>query len=134
MMNAALENRVAERTRELACANAALKAEIETRQVAETHVRQAQKMEAIGQFTGRIAHDYNNMLAIIIGSLELAKRRLPSNQNEIGKSIEGVLNGARRSADLTWCLLAFSRQRPLAPASTNLNSFVQGMAALLKRT
>jgi signal transduction histidine kinase/CheY-like chemotaxis protein len=134
IINATLENRVAERTLELAQANEALKAEIETRQAAEAQARQAQKMETIGQLAGGIAHDYNNMLAIIMGSLDLAKRRLPSNQNEIGKYIDGALDGARRSADLTHRLLAFSRQQPLAPASTDLNSLVQGMASLLART
>lgn len=133
-MNATLENRVAERTLELAEANTALKNEIETRQSAEAQARQAQKMEAIGQLTGGIAHDYNNMLAIIMGSLELAKRRLQSDPSDVGKYIDGALDGARRSADLTQRLLAFSRQQPLAPTSTGLNNLVQGMAAMLTRT
>jgi signal transduction histidine kinase/CheY-like chemotaxis protein len=132
--NAALEDRVVERTRELIEANAALRQETITRQTAEGQVRQVQKMEAIGQLTGGIAHDFNNMLAIVIGSVDMARRRLARGDTNIAKYLDGALEGANRGAALTRRLLAFSRQQALEPAIIDLNALVQDMAELLRRT
>ncbi len=132
--NAALEDHVAARTRELVEANEALRQETATRQAAEAQVRQVQKMEAIGQLTGGIAHDFNNMLAIVIGSVDMARRRLARGDTNIAKYLDGALEGANRGAALTRRLLAFSRQQALEPAIIDLNALVQDMAELLRRT
>jgi len=122
-----LEQRVQERTQELA-------AEMKRRSATEEALRQAQKMEAIGQLTGGIAHDFNNMLAIIIGSLDLAARRLTRGDHAIEKYLASAQEGARRAASLIQQLLAFSRQQPLAPAELDANKLVTGVSELLRRS
>jgi len=114
--------------------NAQLNAEAASRAAAESQVRQMQKMEAIGQLTGGIAHDFNNMLAIVIGSLDLAKRRLATDAAAAAACIENAIEGAQRAAQLTGRLLAFSRQQPLAPRSLDANKLVGGMSEMLRRT
>jgi signal transduction histidine kinase/CheY-like chemotaxis protein len=118
----------------LALANASLKAEAESREAAESQVRQIQKMQAIGELTGGIAHDFNNMLAIVVGSLDLAKRRLRSDVAKAETCIDDALEGADRAAQLTARLLAFSRQQPLAPCVLDVNKLVGGMSEMLRRT
>ncbi len=115
-----LEARVEQRTREIEAANAQL--------------RQLQKMEAVGQLTGGIAHDFNNMLAIVIGSLDLAHRRLTTDPARALACIDNAQEGARRAATLTARLLAFSRQQPLEPEVLDPNKLVGGMSELLRRT
>ncbi|MGY4595824.1 signal transduction histidine kinase [Bradyrhizobium sp. GM22.5] len=119
-LNAGLEQRVAD--------------EIAERMKAEEQLRQSQKMEAVGQLTGGIAHDFNNMLAVILGSLNLAKRRLGRGEVSIDRFIEGAIDGANRAATLTQRLLAFSRQQPLAPEIVDINKMVGGMSELLERS
>ena len=119
---------------ELASANARLTAEIETRAAAEGQVRQMQKMEAVGQLTGGIAHDFNNMLAIIIGSLDIAKRRLHSDVARLESCLDNAMEAAQRAAQLTGRLLAFSRQQPLEPRVLDVNRLVGGMSEMLRRT
>jgi PAS domain S-box-containing protein len=97
-------------------------------------LRQSQKMEAVGQLTGGIAHDFNNMLSIIIGSLDIATRRLRRGDEGIEKYIAHAQDGARRAATLTQRLLAFSRQSPLSPSVLNLNSLLANMSELLRST
>jgi signal transduction histidine kinase/CheY-like chemotaxis protein len=133
-MNEALESRVAERTHDLTLLNARLEEEILTKERAETQVRQMQKIEALGQLTGGIAHDFNNMLAIIMGSLEMANRRLENGRGNIGDLLNNAMEGARRAAALTHQLLAFSRQQPLAPEVADINGVVAHMAEILRRT
>src|SRR5436190_4329460 len=118
----------------LADANAQLVAEAESRERAETQLRQVQKMEAVGQLTGGIAHDFNNMLSIVIGSLELARRRLHGEPQRAEVCIDNAMEGAQRAAGLTARLLAFSRQQPLAPNPVDPNKLVGGMSELLRRT
>jgi signal transduction histidine kinase/CheY-like chemotaxis protein len=113
---------------------AALKAELENREAAEAQVRQMQKMESIGQLTGGIAHDFNNMLAIVIGSLDIAKRRLDTDRARALVCIDNALDGARRAALLTARLLAFSRQLPLDPRALDVNKLVSGMSEMLRHT
>jgi signal transduction histidine kinase/CheY-like chemotaxis protein len=131
--NDELENRVAARTSELTLLNVRLQEEIRTKEAAETQMRQMQKIEALGQLTGGIAHDFNNMLAIIMGSLEMANRRLETGRGNIGDLLNNAMDGARRAATLTHQLLAFSRQQPLAPAIADINGIVSHMAEILRR-
>jgi signal transduction histidine kinase/CheY-like chemotaxis protein len=115
-------------------ANARLVGEIAEREAAESQVRQMQKMESIGQLTGGIAHDFNNMLAIVIGSLDMAQRRLDTDSDKARQCIDNASEGARRAAQLTARLLAFSRQQPLEPRAVDANKLVGGMSELLRRT
>jgi PAS domain S-box-containing protein len=102
---------------------------------AQEALRQAQKMEAIGQLTGGIAHDFNNLLTGISGSLELLERRLAEGRlSGVERYIIGAQSAARRAAALTQRLLAFSRRQTLDPKPTNINRLVSGMEDLIRRT
>ena len=119
--------------------NASLEARIESaiaeRERVEAALRQAQKMEAVGQLTGGIAHDFNNLLTVIGGNLDLAARRLgPAVDPRVRDAIGSAMNGAERAATLTQRLLAFSRRQPLAPKPTDANALLAGMSELLHRT
>ena len=98
-------------------------------------LRQAQKMEAVGQLTGGIAHDFNNLLAGISGSLEAIERRIGAQRyHDLGRYIEGAQSSARRAASLTQRLLAFSRRQTLDPKPTDVNRLIQGMEDLIRRS
>jgi len=120
--------------RELATTNTELVAEMNSREAAESQVRQMQKMEAVGQLTGGIAHDFNNMLAVVIGNLNMMQRRIAKGEADLGRFVESAMEGAHRAAALTSRLLAFSRQQPLAPEPIEPNHLVMGMSDLLART
>ncbi len=123
------------RLRAMRAVNHELEQEVSTRHFAESQVRQLQKMEAVGQLTSGIAHDFNNMLAIVLGSLDMARRRLAGTESPaILKYIDNATDGANRAASLTARLLAFSRQQPLQPSALDANKLVGGMAELLRRT
>ncbi len=131
----ALEARVAERTEALTEANAKLQAEAQERERIEAILRQSQKMEAVGQLTGGLAHDFNNMLAGITGSLELMRLRInQGSMRDISRYIDNARTSADRAAALTHRLLAFSRRQPLDPKPTDLNLLVEGMKDLFSRT
>ena len=101
----------------------------------EATLRQSQKMEAVGQLTGGLAHDFNNMLAAIGGSLELIKLRIGQNRvQDIDKFILAAEGAVRRATALTHRLLAFSRRQTLSPKSTDINHLVAGMEDLIQRT
>jgi len=125
---------------ELSSANAELRVQIEEREKAEAALRQAQKMEAIGQLTGGVAHDFNNLLQIIIGSLGSLRRRsghwgLGADAiRDFDRFLDGAEEGARRAASLTRQLLAFSRRQPLQPEAVDVNRLVARMTSLLTRT
>jgi PAS domain S-box-containing protein len=127
-----LEDRVRERTREL-------EAEYEARQKAEEALRQAQKMEAVGQLTGGVAHDFNNLLTIVLGGLEAIGRQIPHlpkspAAERVARSKDMAMQGVHRAVALTSRLLAFSRQQPLAPIGLDANKLVSGISELLRRT
>ncbi len=107
-----------------------------TRQrVLEQQLRQAQKMEAVGQLTGGIAHDFNNMLQGVMGPLELLRARLGKGIDpHVARYIEMALGSTRRAATLTHRLLAFSRRQPLDPQLLDANTLVLSLAELLQRT
>jgi signal transduction histidine kinase/CheY-like chemotaxis protein len=123
---------------ELVAANTSLLAQIAQREQAEAALRQAQKMEAIGQLTGGIAHDFNNLLQVILGSLDRLGRRItdPAQAGDPRnlRLIDAAMQGAERAATLTRRLLAFSRRQTLAPTTVDLNKLVTGMTELLLRT
>ncbi len=100
----------------------------------EEQLRQSQKMEAVGQLTGGLAHDFNNMLAIIIGSLAMMKRRMQRGEGNLAGYVEMAMEGAERAANLTHRLLAFARRQPLAPEIVQLNKVLPGLSELLRRT
>lgn len=100
---------------------------------AEAQLRQAQKMEAVGQLTGGMAHDFNNILMVIMANAEALEEdeRFDPHLREYVESINGA---AQRAADLTRQLLAFSRKQPLRPQSTDANALVTATGNLLRRT
>jgi PAS domain S-box-containing protein len=131
--NALLERRVAERTAELEAANRRLAAQIDEREKAEARLRQAQRIEAVGQLTSGVAHDFNNLLTAIIGNLELLEARL-GRDARTARLLTGAMNAAERGARLTSQLLAFSRQQQLRPEPVDLNRIVGGLGPLLQST
>ncbi|MER9369066.1 CHASE3 domain-containing protein [Mesorhizobium sp. M0518] len=118
---------------ELVRKNVALGKEIETREKAESQIRQMHKMEAVGQLTGGIAHDFNNMLAVIISAMNLAQRKLARGEHDIAQFVDAAIDAATRAANLTARLLAFSRQQPLAPQIVDANRLLTGMSDLIRR-
>jgi signal transduction histidine kinase len=118
-LNAELERRVAERTKTL------------EQQAAQ--LRQAQKMEAIGNLTGGMAHDFNNLLGVVIGNLDLLSERLGSDP-DARELVQEALDAALRGADLTRRLLAFARRQPLQPERVDLNELADRISKLLRRT
>jgi PAS domain S-box-containing protein len=106
------------------------------RELAETEerLRQAQKMETVGQLTGGIAHDFNNLLQIVTGNVETLLRNLPQEAGRLRRAAEAAMIGATRAATLTQRLLVFSRRQPLAPKPIDANRLVAGMSELLHRS
>jgi len=130
-----LEQEVDARTRELREALARLKAEAEDRARAEEALRQAQKMEAVGQLTGGIAHDFNNMLTGIIGAIDILKRRIASGRLEdLDRFMDAASTSAQRAAALTARLLAFSRRQSLDSKPTDIGNLIHSLEDLLRRT
>ena len=111
-----------------------LRADAELKLVQEA-LRQSQKMEAVGQLTGGLAHDFNNLIAGISGSLEMMGIRLQQGRvSDLDRYITGASGAARRAAGLTQRLLAFSRRQTLDPKVTNINVLVNGMLELIHRS
>ncbi|HEX3861182.1 MAG TPA: ATP-binding protein [Stellaceae bacterium] len=107
--------------------------DITERHAADLRLRQAQRMDAIGQLTGGMAHDFNNLLGIIIGNLDLLRLTgsLPAENDEL---VGEALSAAVRGADLTRRLLAFARRQPLQPERIDINDMVSNIVGLLGRT
>jgi PAS domain S-box-containing protein len=101
---------------------------------AQEGLRQAQKMETVGQLTGGVAHDFNNLLQIVTGNLDILMRNLPEDAPRLRRAAEGAMTGAKRAAILTQRLLAFSRRQPLDPKPIDINRLVSAMSELLHRT
>jgi PAS domain S-box-containing protein len=102
---------------------------------AQEQLRQAQKMEAVGQLTGGIAHDFNNLLTGVIGSLDMMQRQFAKgDMSKMERYTNTALTSANRAAALTHRLLAFSRRQPLDPKPVNANRLATGMEELLRGT
>jgi PAS domain S-box-containing protein len=125
-LTATLEERVEQRT-------ADLMKEVAAREKAQEQLRQAQKMETIGQLTGGVAHDFNNLLMAVMGNLDLLRRRIPDDPR-LHRLINGALQGAERGASLTQRLLAFARQQDLRAVPVDLRGLINGMSDLLERS
>jgi signal transduction histidine kinase len=130
-----LEHQVAARTAELETAVSALRTEMAERTRVEDALRQSQKMEAVGQLTGGLAHDFNNMLTGIIGSLEMMQTRVGQGRaQEVGRFVDAAMSSANRAAALTHRLLAFSRRQTLSPKPLDAGALIGGMEDLIRRT
>ncbi len=102
------------------------------REKLQSQLTQAQRMESIGRLAGGVAHDFNNMLAAILGNVSFALRNLPTD-NPLRENLEEIEKCAHRSADLTRQLLAFARKQTVAPRVLDLNATVEGMLKMLRR-
>lgn len=111
---------------------AAFYAEVERREGVEQELRQAHRIEAVGQLTGGIAHDFNNLLTIIIGNLQMVIRHVPDAKPRA--MLENAQQGAMRAAELTKRLLAFSRKQALDPKPVDVNRLIKNMSKMLGRT
>ena len=130
-VNESLESRVLQRTVELREAHASVLVEISQRQSAEEQLRQAQKVEAIGQISGGVAHDFNNLLLAVLANLDLLRRRV-TGDGEAQTLLEGAIEAAQRGAALTQRLLAFARQQALKVEPADLAALVRGMRGLIE--
>jgi signal transduction histidine kinase/ActR/RegA family two-component response regulator len=127
-----LEAKIKARTMELAAKNAELREQMAERTRMEEALRQAQKIEAIGQLTGGVAHDFNNLLMVISGGLEMLERQTDPMRRR--RLLEGMHQAAQRGAALTRQLLAFSRRSALRPEPVDLRVQIGGMRELLDRS
>ena len=130
----ALELRVAERTRALLDSNNRLQVEIAERELTEASLRQAQKLQAVGQLAGGVAHDFNNLLTAILGSLELLRKWAPFADSRQIRLLDTATQAVDRGSRLTAQLLAFSRKQPLLAVSVDVAHAIQGVAGLLAST
>ncbi|WP_407158441.1 response regulator [Bradyrhizobium sp. STM 3557] len=127
-----LEKLVIERTRALEEANRQLRVEMDERARVQETLRQAQKIEAIGQLTGGVAHDFNNLLMVISGGLDMLDRQTDPNRRR--RLMDGMIQAAQRGASLTRQLLAFSRRQKLHPEPVDVAMQIGGMRELLDRS
>jgi len=128
-----INRQLEERAAALARANAELKVQIGERAKAEDQLRQAHKMQALGQLTGGIAHDFNNLLTVIQGSADMLRRPGLTEEKRL-RFAEAVVQAASRAAALTGQLLAFARRQPLQPEAIEVNALIRDMTDLLDRT
>ncbi len=133
-LNGSLESRVEERTRALSVSHNRLQVETSERELSESRLRQAQKLQAVGELAGGLAHDFNNLLGVVIGSLDLLRRRVPASAGDQQKLIATAINSAERGARLTGQLIGFSRRQRLLPQSCDLNAAVEEIRPLLVGT
>ncbi|MCJ8056859.1 response regulator [Shinella curvata] len=131
-INHTLEQRVEQRTHELRTALLDLEKETVERENAQLALRQAQKMEALGNLTGGVAHDFNNLLQVVSGNLQLLSKDIDGNPRA-AQRVENALAGVERGAKLASQLLAFGRRQPLEPKVINVRKLVQNMDDMLRR-
>ncbi len=107
--------------------------DVTARKSAEASLRQAQKMEAVGQLTGGIAHDFNNVLAVVLGSLEMLRKRVSSDDRAL-RMVDNAMEGAKRGAALTQRMMSFARRQDLNPQPINIRMLVDGMKEMISRS
>jgi signal transduction histidine kinase len=128
-----LEALVSTRTEALVQAHRKLESETAERLTAERVLHQAQKMDAVGQLTGGVAHDFNNLMQIVIGNLSVVVHVLPDEHAMARELAQKAMTAARSAAVLTERLLAFARRQPLAPKPVDISELLSGMSDLLRR-
>ena len=106
--------------------------DISDRTAMEAQLRQAQKMDAIGQLTGGVAHDFNNLLQVISGNLQLLEKALPRDER-IERRLQNAIAAVARGSKLTHQLLSFARRQPLAPRAIDIGRVIRGMDDLFRR-
>lgn len=121
-----LEHLVAERTR-------ALEHSEEERRVMQATLHQSQKMEAIGKLTGGVAHDFNNVLQVIAGNLQLLRQAAAPDDVKTQRRVDSAMRGVERGARLASHLLAFARKQPLSPQVLNIDKLVRNLDDMLRR-
>jgi signal transduction histidine kinase len=135
--NEILEQRVAERTREIADVGQRLVEETRQRAETEEALRHAQKLDALGRLTGGIAHDFNNLLTVIVGAVERLERGIlkwdAGSRDKLLKSVTLALNATQECSHLTNQMLAFGRRDPLRFESVDVNGAIRGFEPLLRR-
>lgn len=135
-LNETLEERVTERTEELAASNRQLVSQIEERERVAGTLRQMQRLEAVGQLTSGVAHDFNNLLTVILGNLGFIQRGVAGTpmEQKLLRRLGFMESAAERGAKLTAQLLAFSRRQRLEPKPVDLNTSVTNLRDLLQST
>jgi PAS domain S-box-containing protein len=98
----------------------------------ESQLKQAQRMESVGRLAGGVAHDFNNMLSVILGYTEMAREQVSPDQ-PLYANLEEILTAAKRSRDITRQLLAFARKQTISPVVLDINEIMSGMINFLKR-
>ncbi|MFL5255496.1 MAG: ATP-binding protein [Rhodopila sp.] len=132
-LNVSLEERVAERTAALTSAYDRLRAETAEREQAEAKLAQAQRMEALGQLAAGVAHDFNNVLHVVIGGLALIERQ-PDRVRAVEQRVRNILEAARRGANITGRLLVFARQGTLQAEAISPVRLLEGLREILAHT
>ncbi len=134
-LNASLEALVEERTRQYAETNERLEDQIRARELAETALVRAERLQALGRMTGSVAHDFNNILTALFGSLELLKQRLGIDiEPRLSRLLDNAIEAARVGERMVEGLLAFARRRPLAPRLLHVNDVIRETGPLLRLT
>ncbi len=110
----------------------AVKQDITSQKLLEEQLLQSHKLEGIGQLAGGVAHDYNNILNVVVGYAELLRRKMSEN-DPAKQPLDAIVNAARRGADLTRQLLAFARKEIISPKVINVNSAVESIRNMLNR-
>ena len=129
-----LEELVAARTEQLLLANREIEKQTTERLAAERALHQAQKMETVGQLTGGVAHDFNNLMQVVVGNLSILLKLLPPESDKLRQVAEKAMNGAKLAGAVTQRLLAFARSQPLESKTIDVNRLINGMLDLFHRT